>query len=105
MSKEDDYRKNAAETIELASRAVSTTDKGHLLALAEKWLDLADRAHRLTKRFGAIHRDHPLIDQTRRANRRGLAALRSRSCDRARSANCDPHHRKGPAVASGCMAS
>jgi hypothetical protein len=34
MSKEDDYRKNAAETIELASRAVSTTDKGHLLALA-----------------------------------------------------------------------
>jgi len=62
MSKEDDYRKNEAETIELASRAVSTTDKGHLLALAEKWLDLADRAHRLTKRFGAIRRDHPLID-------------------------------------------
>jgi hypothetical protein len=25
-------------------------------------LDLADRAHRPTKRFGAIHRDHPLID-------------------------------------------
>src|SRR5215472_4941875 len=40
-TKEDDYRKNAAETIELASRAVRTTDKGHLLALAEKWLAIS----------------------------------------------------------------
>jgi hypothetical protein len=46
MTKEDDYRTNAAKTIELASRANSSADKGHLLSLAEKWLDLADRAHR-----------------------------------------------------------
>ncbi len=62
MTKEDDYRKNAAETVELASRATNTADKGHLLALAEKWLDLADRAHRLTQRFGSRHRNHPLVE-------------------------------------------
>lgn len=42
MTKEDDYRKNAAETVELASRATNTADKGHLLSLAKKLLDLAD---------------------------------------------------------------
>jgi hypothetical protein len=62
MTKEDDYRINAAKTIELASRANSSADKGHLLSLAEKWLDLADRAHRLTKRFGAKNRGLPLVD-------------------------------------------
>jgi hypothetical protein len=67
MTKEDDYRKNAAQTIELASRAENGADKGHLLALAEKWLDLADRAHRLTKRFGVKHRNHPLVDAKTRA--------------------------------------
>jgi hypothetical protein len=44
MSKEDEYRKNAAETVGLASRAATTQDKGRLLAMAEAWLDLADRA-------------------------------------------------------------
>jgi hypothetical protein len=62
MTKEDDYRTNAAKTIELASRANNSADRGHLLSLAEKWLDLADRAHRLTKRFGVKHRGLPLVD-------------------------------------------
>jgi hypothetical protein len=62
MTKEDDYRQNAARTIELASRAGNPVDKGHLLALAEKWLDLAARAQRLTKRLGVKHRNHPLVD-------------------------------------------
>jgi hypothetical protein len=31
MSKEDDYRKNAADTFELAQRASSTADKGRCL--------------------------------------------------------------------------
>jgi hypothetical protein len=62
MTKEDDYRRNAAKTVELASRAGSSTDKGHLLSLAEKWLDLADRAHRITKRLGAKPRGLPLVD-------------------------------------------
>lgn len=67
MTKEDDYRKNA-ESIELANRATTSADKGRLLRLAEKWLDLADRAGRLTKRFGPKRRpefgpDHPLVRQ------------------------------------------
>lgn len=61
MTKEDDYRKNAAQTIELANRAADTADKGHLLSLAEKWLDLADRAHQLTRRFGPRRPEHPLL--------------------------------------------
>ena len=43
MTKEDDYRQSAAETMELAGRA-PISDKGRLLALAEAWLDLAERA-------------------------------------------------------------
>ena len=49
MSKEDDYRHNAAETVELANKATTTADKGRLLCLAEKWLDLADRTRRPTR--------------------------------------------------------
>ena len=45
MSKEDDYKLNAARTVKLANRAATLTGKGHLLDLAEKWLDLADRVH------------------------------------------------------------
>jgi hypothetical protein len=45
MSKEDDYRWKAAETVQLAQRAGSTADKGRLLKLAESWLDLAERVH------------------------------------------------------------
>jgi hypothetical protein len=66
MTKEDDYRKNAAETFDLAHRANTSADKGRLLRLAENWLDLADRAATLTKRFGPKRRpefgpDHPLV--------------------------------------------
>jgi hypothetical protein len=46
VSKEDEYRRHAAETMELASRASTTKDKGRLLAITEAWLDLADRAQR-----------------------------------------------------------
>ena len=65
MSKEDDYRLNAAQTVDLANRAASLADKGHLLNLAEKWLDLADRAHALqqrgSRRRKANPREHPLL--------------------------------------------
>jgi len=68
MTKEDDYRKNAAETVELANRATTSADKGRLLRLAENWLDLADRAARLTRRFGQKQHnecgpEHPLVRQ------------------------------------------
>jgi hypothetical protein len=72
MTKEDDYRNNAAQTIELASRAENKADKGHLLALAEKWLDLADRAHKLTKRFSVKRSNHPLVDAKLGAERREI---------------------------------
>jgi hypothetical protein len=43
MGKRDEYRHAAATTIDLAKRAATSDDKGRLLALAAKWLDLADR--------------------------------------------------------------
>jgi hypothetical protein len=61
MTKETEYRANAANSIELANRASSMRDKGRLLELAEKWLDLADRAHRLTRRFKPAAWQHPLL--------------------------------------------
>jgi len=62
VTKEDDYRRNAAESIELANRAVAIQDKGRQLRLAENWLDLADRAHRLSRaRPRSAGREHPLL--------------------------------------------
>lgn len=62
MSKEDEYRRSAAESLELAGRAASSHDKGRLLALAEKWLDLAERVHALTRnRVARIRPVHPLV--------------------------------------------
>ena len=62
MSKEDEYRRNAGDTVDLARRAASTADKSRLLALAESWLNLADRAHRATTRHMRRAGDlHPLI--------------------------------------------
>lgn len=61
MTKETEYRANAANSIELANRASSMSDKSRLLELAEKWLDLADRTHRLTQRFAPSRWQHPLL--------------------------------------------
>ena len=63
MSKEEDYRQKAAETIDLANHAGNSSDKGRLLRLAEKWLDLADRAHQLPRRLGPRGSDHPLVSK------------------------------------------
>jgi hypothetical protein len=57
MSKQDDYRRYAAETLDLASRASSTADKGRLLARAEAWLDLARRAHH---QHAHMLKEHPV---------------------------------------------
>jgi hypothetical protein len=61
MTKEDDYRRNAAETVQLAQRAGTSSDKGRLLKLAEAWLDLADRARRVTRQLRRPKDIHPLI--------------------------------------------
>ena len=42
MAKQDDYRNYARDAVRLASNASSTAKKSLLLALAERWLDLAD---------------------------------------------------------------
>jgi hypothetical protein len=42
MMKQDEYRKYASDAVRLASQASSTAKKTLLLALAERWLDLAD---------------------------------------------------------------
>jgi hypothetical protein len=61
MTLEDGYRENAARTLERAKRASSTRDKRRLLRLAEKWLDLADRADFLARRFGPTIREHTSV--------------------------------------------
>jgi hypothetical protein len=45
MKREDDYRAKAVASLHRAVRARSIADKGRLLAMAEAWLELADRAH------------------------------------------------------------
>ena len=61
MSKEDDYRRNAAETLALAGRTRDFRDKGRLLSLAEKWLDLAERSRAARNRIGRLRLVHPLV--------------------------------------------
>jgi len=58
MMKPTEYRANAANSIELANRASSMSDKGRL---SEKWLDLADRAHSVRRRFRPSPWQHPLL--------------------------------------------
>jgi hypothetical protein len=62
MTKEDDYRQNAVETVDLANKASTFEGKARLLALAEKWVDLADRVHRSARsRISKLRDLHPLI--------------------------------------------
>ena len=56
MSKQEDYRKHAAFTLDVATRATSNTDRLRLLLMAESWLDLAERCRQWT-------RDHPSLEQ------------------------------------------
>jgi hypothetical protein len=61
-SKEDDYRRHAADSFELAQRAKSTSEKARLLHMADAWLDLADRTHKVARRQVQKVRDlHPLL--------------------------------------------
>jgi hypothetical protein len=43
MSKECEYRAYAGACVDLANKATHDNDRKHLLAMAEAWLDLADR--------------------------------------------------------------
>jgi len=62
MGKEDEYRRHAADSLELAQRANSNSDKTRLLAMADAWLDLADRAHKAARRqVHKVKELHPLL--------------------------------------------
>jgi hypothetical protein len=53
MSKQEDYRRYAAQAVKLAQGASSADAKAHLLAVAEAWVDLADLATRIERAAGA----------------------------------------------------
>jgi hypothetical protein len=50
MSRQDDYRDNAFNSLRLAERAEAASDKLRLLTLAEAWMNLADRAEDSARR-------------------------------------------------------
>jgi hypothetical protein len=64
MSKEFEYRTFAAACLELASKTSETLGKARLLAMAEAWLNLADRTARPAKRPASQTADHPLVIKT-----------------------------------------
>jgi hypothetical protein len=64
MRKEEDYRRTAAEIIDLAHKATTALDKRRLVGLAEKWLDLAGRSERLAARPRRPIGEHPLVIRT-----------------------------------------
>jgi hypothetical protein len=43
MNKQDEYLKNATDTVELAKNAPTDSDRSRLLMMAQAWLDLIDR--------------------------------------------------------------
>ena len=63
MSKDEEYRVNAMNTLWLAERAGSAADRVRLLELAESWMVLADRAQLHAQRARRRNDVHPLIRQ------------------------------------------
>ena len=61
MSKEEDYRGFAARCLDLAKRSKETAEKLHLLAMAEAWLNLADKIARLVTRPKVRAGEHPAV--------------------------------------------
>jgi hypothetical protein len=61
MNREYDYRTKAAESLHRALRATSTADKRRLLGMAEAWLDLAERVHKVAEPRMRHMADHPLV--------------------------------------------
>jgi hypothetical protein len=61
MSKEEDYRGFAARCLDLAKSSHEAAEKSHLLAMAEAWLNLADKIARLVKRPGVRVGEHPAV--------------------------------------------
>ena len=45
MTKQEEYVQNAVESLELAERLASSSDRRLMLKLAEAWVELANRTH------------------------------------------------------------
>jgi hypothetical protein len=63
MTEEDDHRRNAADTMQLAPGVSSSSDRGRLLRLAEAWLVLADHAHEAALNLRRPTIIHPLVQK------------------------------------------
>jgi hypothetical protein len=61
LNKEQQYRRSAAESMRLAARMADPGDRRLLLALAEKWLHLADWRACLLRKKDAQAPEHPLV--------------------------------------------
>ncbi len=46
MSKTDDYKRYAAECVRVAQHSDNPTDKAMMLAMAQKWRELAEKTER-----------------------------------------------------------
>lgn len=62
--KEAQYRGFAASCLDLAKSSPSLPDKTRLLAMAEAWLNLADRVSQFAKRPVRKIAEHPLVRKT-----------------------------------------
>jgi hypothetical protein len=64
MSKQGEYLDKAAQTLQLAMRASSSSEKSHWLNLATKWLDLADGFRHSSEASAREVNEHPLVKRT-----------------------------------------
>jgi hypothetical protein len=62
-TKEDDYRHNAVELMRMAEHAGSPAEKFRLVALAERWIALAGKAHEDKQRDQEPTILHPLVEK------------------------------------------
>jgi hypothetical protein len=59
--KNDEYRQFAAASLDSARRSRDDADKVRRLAMAEAWLELAERMDHVAKRELRWFADHPLV--------------------------------------------
>jgi hypothetical protein len=69
MTKPDDCLDHAAQSLELAGHVSDSAERSHLLDLAEKWLELADRIQQSRHSAGAL-KEHPSIGRAFRGLKR-----------------------------------
>jgi hypothetical protein len=62
-TKEDDYRLNAVELMRMAEHAGSPAERARLVALAERWIELAGKAHEDNQRDTEPTILHPLVQK------------------------------------------